>query len=180
MVWVKEAEALRTTLIYKNEIDISFEKLLTNMQIMFTGLYENGEIINDSHKIRLLFQKFQNPILTQIKVSIQIYYDMDQANTVTYDFIYNSLEAEAVRIGDHNTQGVTDVNTCGEKAPESGVKGAGGAIFTGFYPNCSKPLDVEKQYIFDKSNKLNIKVGTKCKSFDKKKISGLHPSIPKK
>ena len=61
---------------------------------------------------------------------------MDQAKTVTYDFISNSLTSEASSIGYHNHQGVVDVNTCGEKAPEIGVKGAGGAIFTGFYPNC--------------------------------------------
>ena len=49
---------------------MSFKKFLTNMQTMFTGFSDNGEIINDSQKIRLLFQKFHNPILTQIKASL--------------------------------------------------------------------------------------------------------------
>ena len=74
---------------------------------------------------------------------------MDQAKTVTYDWISNSLAAEAAIIGDHNPWGVAYVNTCGEKAPESGVRGAGGTIFTGFYPNWSKLLEREKQAIFD-------------------------------
>ena len=89
-------------------------------------------------KIRLLSQQVQNPILTQIKASLQISYYLDQANTVTYDFIYNSLAAEASSLGDHTPLGVADINTCGDKAPDSGVKGAGGEIFTGFYPNWSK------------------------------------------
>ena len=52
-VRIKESEALRTSLIYKNEIYMSFENFLTNMQRMFTGLSDNGEILNDSKKIRL-------------------------------------------------------------------------------------------------------------------------------
>ena len=148
-VWVKEVEALRTSLIYKNERAMSSEKFLTNMQTMLTRFYENGEILNKSQNIRLLFQKVQNPILNQIKASLQVSYDTDQSNKVTYDFISNSLAAEAASIGDHNPRGVADINTCDEKAPESGVKGAGGAIFTGFYPNWSNLLDGEKQSIFD-------------------------------
>ena len=60
---------------------------------------------------------------------------MDQSNKVTYDFISNSLAEKAASIRDHNPQGVADVNTCGKKSPERGVKGAVGAMFTWFYPN---------------------------------------------
>ena len=105
---------------------------------------------------------------------------MDQANTVAYDFISNSLAAEAASLVGHNPQRVADVNTRGEKAPESGVKGAGGAIFIGFYPNWSKLLDREKQSIFDERERLNIKGGGKRKSFDKKDRAGLHSSSPKR
>ena len=77
-VRVKEAEALWTSLFYKNERAMSFGKFLTNMQTMYTGLSENGEIINDLQKIHLLFQKVQNPIMTQIKASLQVSYDMYQ------------------------------------------------------------------------------------------------------
>ena len=38
----------------------------------------------------------------------------------------------------------------------------------------------EKQYIFDKRERLNIKGGGNHKSFDKKNRVGLHPSSPKK
>ena len=117
---------------------MSFENLLTNIQIMFTGFSENGEILNYSQKIHLIFQKVHNPILNQIKASLQVFYDTDQANTVTYDFISNSLAAEATILGDQTPQGVTDVNTRDEKSPESGVKGSGCAIFTRFYPIWSK------------------------------------------
>ena len=88
---------------------------------------------------------------------------------MTYDFIYNSLAAEAVSIGDPPPQGVADINTRGEKEPESDAKGAGGAIFTGFYSNRSKLSDGEKQSIFDKREQLNIKGGGNLKSFDNEK-----------
>ena len=156
-VWVKEVEALRTSLIYKNERAMSSEKFLTNMQTMLTRFYENGEILNKSQNIRLLFQKVQNPILNQIKASLQVSYDTDQSNKVTYDFISNSLAAEAASIGDHNPRGVADINTCGKKALERGVKGEGVAMLTGFYPNWSKLSDEEKQSIFDEKERLNIK-----------------------
>ena len=48
------------------------------------------------------------------------------------------MEVKAASIGDYTPQGVADVNTPGEKSPETGVKGAGGTVFTGFYSNCSK------------------------------------------
>ena len=82
---------------------MSFEKFLTNMQTMFTGLSENGEILNDSQKIFLIFQKFQKLILTQIKASFQIFYDMEQSKKVTYHFIANSMAVETSSLGYHTT-----------------------------------------------------------------------------
>ena len=70
------------------------------MQTMFTGFSENGEILNESQNIRLLFQKVQNPIMTQIKASFQVSYDLDQYNTFIYYFIFNFLTAEDASIGD--------------------------------------------------------------------------------
>ena len=86
------------------------------MQTMFTGLSENIYILNDSQKICLMFQKVQNPILTKIKASLQVYYDLNQANMVTYNFISNSLAVEATSLGKHIPRGVEDVNTRGKKA----------------------------------------------------------------
>ena len=59
------------------------------------------------------------------------------------------------------------------------IKVAGGAIFTGFYPNGLKLSGGEKQSIFDERKQLNIKVGGKRKYFNKKNIAGLFPSSPK-
>ena len=68
------------------------------MQKIFTEFSDNGEILNDSQKIHLLLQKVKNPILTEIKASLQVSYNLDQSNIVTYDFISNSLLAEAAII----------------------------------------------------------------------------------
>ena len=51
-VRVKEAEALRKKIIYKNERSVPLEKFITNMQTMFTRFSENVEILNDLQKIR--------------------------------------------------------------------------------------------------------------------------------
>ena len=56
-VRIKESEALWTSPIYKNERAMSFDKFLKNMRTMFKGFYKNGDILNESHKIRLIFQK---------------------------------------------------------------------------------------------------------------------------
>ena len=48
VVRIKQSELLRTSLIYKNDGAMSLEKFLTNMQTIFTGLYENGKIIDES------------------------------------------------------------------------------------------------------------------------------------
>ena len=141
------------------------------MQTVFPGFCENGDILNDSQKIRLLFQKVQHPILPQIKVSLQVSYDLYQSNAMTYNFISNSLAAEAASQGDHTPREVGDVNTRGKKTPESGVNESDGTIFTGFYPNWSEILNGEKKSILDKRERLNIKGGGKCKYFDKKKHS---------
>ena len=95
---------------------MSFEKFLTNMQTVFPGFCENGDILNDSQKIRLLFQKVQHPILPQIKVSLQVSYDLYRSNAMTYNFISNSMEEEVASIGNHNPRGVADVNTRGKKS----------------------------------------------------------------
>ena len=44
---IKESEALQTSLAYKNERSMSFEKSITNMQTMFTGFSDNKDILND-------------------------------------------------------------------------------------------------------------------------------------
>ena len=122
---------------------MSSEKFHTNMQTMFTGIYDNGEILNDLKKIRLLFQIFQNPIMTQIKASLKVSYNLYQFNTVTYKFIANGMVAYSTILGyPPPPRGVGDVNALGERAPERGVKVSDGAIFTGFYPNWSKLSDV--------------------------------------
>ena len=51
------------------------------------------------------------------------------------------------------------------------TKEAGGTIFTGFYPNWSKLSNGEKQSIFDKRKRLNIKGGGRRMSLDKEKHS---------
>jgi hypothetical protein len=100
-VRIKEAEVLRNTLHYKNERAMSSEKSLTNMQSMFTGFEDNDKILSDSQKVRLLFDKVQNPSLTTVKNALQVSYDLDANESVTYNFIANSLAAEAASLPDH-------------------------------------------------------------------------------
>jgi hypothetical protein len=138
---------------------MSFEKFLTNMQAMFTGFEDNDEPLTDAQKIRLLFQKVQSPSLTQVKNALQVSYDLNKAGEVTYDFLANIMAAEAATLPDHapnrQASGVDRHPTPGS-APTSGIKGANGDIFTGFYKNFQSLSDDEKQAIFDERKRLNI------------------------
>ena len=83
------------------------------MQTTLTRFSDNGEIINDSQKICIIFQKVQNPILTEIKAALQVSYDLYQDNTVTYELIAKILATESSSLGDHNPTEVGDINTRG-------------------------------------------------------------------
>jgi hypothetical protein len=111
---IKETESLRTTLIYKNERVMSFEKF-------FTGF----EVLTNAQKINLLFQKVQSPSLQLAKSAPKVQEGLDIAGAaVTYNFIAKSLSAEAASLPDYvphrNASGVISKDS----APESGVKGA--------------------------------------------------------
>jgi hypothetical protein len=159
-VRIKEAEVLRTTLAYKNERAMSFEKFLTSMQAMFTGFEDNDEVLTNAQKIRLLFQKVQSPSLTQVKSALKVQSDLDVGgSTVTYDFIANSLAVEAASLSDYvpNRQ-ASGVDSKGAKdsAPASGVKGQDGTIFTGYYPNWNAIPNEDKVLVYDERKRLGI------------------------
>jgi hypothetical protein len=156
-VRIAEAEVLRTTLHYKSERTMTFEKFLTNMQSMFTGFADNGEVLSDAQKIRLLFGKVQSPNLIQVKNALQVSYDLNHEE-VSYDFIANSLAAEAAKSPDTSNRNAGAVNTRGgdSGAPEKGIKGPDGAIFTGYYKNFGRLSDSDKQAIYDERKRLNL------------------------
>ena len=159
-VRIKEAEVLRTTLTYKNERTVSFEKFLTSMQAMFTGFEDNGEVLSNAQKIRLLFQKVQNPVLNNVRNALKVQSDLDVAGTqVTYDFIANSLAAEAASLPEHvpvrqtsgvESQGVRD------SAPESGVKGSDGKVFTGYYKNWNSMDKEDKDLVMEERKRQGV------------------------
>jgi hypothetical protein len=141
------------------------------MQAMFTGFEDNDELLTDAQKIRLLFQKDQSPSLTQIKNALQVSYDLDKAGEVTYDFLANSIAAEAASLPDHapNRQASgMDRHPAPGSLPTSGIKGANGDIFTGFYKNFQSLSDDEKQAIFDERKRLNINPKKSCGNHSKK------------
>jgi hypothetical protein len=159
-VRIKEAEVLRTTLTYKNERAMSFEKFLTNMQAMFTGFEDNDEVLTNAQKIRLLFQKVQSPSLTQVKSALKVQSDLDVGGTiVTYDFIANSLAVEAASLSEYvSNRQASGIGIKGGKdsAPASGVKGQDGTIFTGYYPNWNAIPNEDKVLVYDERKRLGI------------------------
>jgi hypothetical protein len=150
---------------------MSFQEFLTNMQAMFTGFEDNNELLTDPQKIWLLFQKVQSPSLTQVKNALQVSYDLDKAGEVTDDFLANSMAAEAASLLDHapNHQASgMDRHPASGSAPTSGIKGAKGDIFTGFYKNFQSLSDDEKQAIYKERKRLNINPKESCGSHSKK------------
>jgi hypothetical protein len=91
--------------------------------------------------------------------ALQVSYDLDKAGEVTYDFLDNSMAAEAASLPDHapnrQASGV-DRHPMPGSSPTSGIKGAKGVIFTGFYKRFQSLSDDEKQAIFDERKCLNI------------------------
>ena len=57
---------------------MSSEKFLTNMKSVYTGFGDNNDLLTESQKIRLLFQKFHSPSLTQVNNAFQVSYNLDQ------------------------------------------------------------------------------------------------------
>jgi len=153
-----------------------FEKFLTNLQSMFTGFADNEEVLTDGQKIRLLFEKVQSPSLTQVKSSLQISYDLDQTGDVTFDFIANSMAAEAASVPDMaSNRQVSEIDTSGRSggssAPTSGVRMPDGSIFTGFYKNFSQLSKADLKTVFDERERLGIKKGHNKNSPKKRNVS---------
>ena len=158
-VRIKEAESLRTTLIYKNERVMSFEKFLTSMQAMFTGFEDNDEILTNAQKIRLLFQKVQATNLQQAKSALKVSSDLDVGGTtVTYDFIANSLSAEAASVPEssQSRQASGVESHGGSDEPKTGVKGADGSVHVGHYTNWNALSEDDKQLVFAERKRLGI------------------------
>jgi hypothetical protein len=159
-VRIKEAEVLRKTLTYKNERAMSFEKFVTNMNLMFVAYAENGEELTEDQKIRLLFEKISNPNLETIKSSLQVAENLDQVGAVNYEFIVNSISAEVASLSDYvpNNRNASGIDSgAGGAAPASGLYGANGKIYTGFYPNFMSFSDKDRQIVYDERDRLGIK-----------------------
>jgi hypothetical protein len=157
-VRIKETEVLRRTLNYKNKRAMSFEKFITNMNLMFVACAKNEEALTEDQKICLLFEKITHPSLETVKSLLQVAENLDQTGAVNYEFIVNSISAEVASLTDYvpnrNTSGVGTQGSGG--APANGVVGADGKVFTGFYKNFSSLLADDKQAIFDERKRLGV------------------------
>jgi hypothetical protein len=160
LIRIKEAEALRKTLVYRNERAMTFEKFLTSMNLMFVAYQENGEPIGKDQQIRLLFEKINHPNLETIKSSLMVAESLDKVGDVDYEFIVNSISAEVANLSDYvSNRQASGVGTHadGMKAPASGVIGSDGKVFTGYYGNWKSLSQADKDSIFDERKRLNIK-----------------------
>ena len=165
---------------------MKFETFL--MQTMFTGFDKSEEEMKPPQQIRLLFEKVQCPVLQTVKNSLQVAYNLDVTDPpkVTYNFIANSLSAEASKKDDNsaNRQVSGLQGRTSGSAPESGVKGPDGVIFTGFYDNYSKLSKEDRDAIHAERKRLNItqkKRGTKSRvsqlKVNKKKLTKIKREI---
>jgi hypothetical protein len=95
-----------------------------------------------------------------VKNSLQVAHDLDNAAppNVTYDFIANSLSAEAQKSADFvpNRQASGVGSHTGGPAPASGVRDEAGVIFTGYYPNFNKLSKGDKDTIQEERKRLGI------------------------
>ena len=172
----------------QNERVMSFEKFLTNMQAMFTGFFDNEEAHTEGQKIRALFEKVQSPGLQTVKGALKVQEGLDVAGTsVTYDFIANSFSAEVASQPDYvpNRQAsAVGSQGGGGSAPESGVKGPDGSMFTGCYGDWNDISKENRQLVYEERKRLGqtskkrskpSAVKTKKKALDKlqRKVASL-------
>jgi hypothetical protein len=107
----------------------------------------------------LLFQKVQSPNLAQVKSALKVQSDLDVGGmSVAYDFIANSLAAEATSSIDVPNRNASGLDSQGGKgsAPESEVKGPDGNIFTGYFPNWKSFSDGNKQMAYNERKRLGV------------------------
>ena len=155
---IAESERMRHNLTYKSERIMSFEKFLTNMQVMFTGYRDNSEHLSETVKIRLLFDKVQCPILKNLKDLMLLQSNLDTAGgpTLTYDFIANQFAAYVASQTDPTPNRQASGVGTKDQAPASGIKNADGSIYTGLYPNWKDLNQHQRSSIFQERKKLNI------------------------
>ena len=65
---------------------------------MFAGFEDNNEILAEAQNFRLILQKVQIPILTQVNNSLHVSYYLYKYNAVTFDFITNIMTDEADKL----------------------------------------------------------------------------------
>ena len=54
---------------------------------MFVEFEENNKLFTEAQRSSILFHKVQSSILTQVKNTFQVSYNLDQDKPVTFDFI---------------------------------------------------------------------------------------------
>jgi hypothetical protein len=155
---VAESERMRHNLTYKSERIMSFEKFLTNMQVMFTGYKDNSEILTEEVQIRLLFEKVQCPILKNLKDLMVLQSNLDTAGgpTLTYNFIANQFSAYVASETDQTPKRQASGVETTDQAPANGIKNNDGSIYTGNYPNYHKLNRQQRSSVYEERKKLNL------------------------
>jgi hypothetical protein len=187
---ITTAEALRTSLHYKQEKYLTFSNFLDRMQKMFNIFEEEKEPISETAKVRMLLQKIDHPQLQDAVGALRVRAQLDG---ITFTECANHLSAIVSELPDQPTP--RKVSATDSRGPKiSRIRGGGanlaskrkgihmpdGSVWTGYYSDWEKMSDTDKNTIMDtrKKNKAKGTTPNKKKSGDMKaQIADLKRSI---
>jgi hypothetical protein len=161
-ILIKEAEALRKNLVYKNERTLKLESFLTTMEAMFESFATHDEGLTNAQKVRMLFDKIQHPALESVKHSLQIAYQLSKDGSVDYTFIVQSFATEVAGFPEftpaqRSVSGVSGGKSYGGgEAPANGIRHDNGKIFTGYYKEFRSLSQDDKNALQEERLRLNI------------------------
>ncbi len=162
-----EADRLKSSLHYKSERSMTFEKFLTQCQHMYNIYEEENEPMHEDAKIRFLYSKVQHPDLRPAIEALKVQESM--GTVVTYDAAANHISTAVTELPEYisKNRNVSGVNTGGADehgGPTNGIYNADGSIRTGHISNWQQLSKSEKNIVYKERKRLGIKGGKQGKN----------------
>jgi len=143
-------------LVYSDERRGTFNQFLQKLSKMFLIFKDEGELLVEEAKIRLLFEKINHAELKQAIAALEVQHEM---NTMSYTQITNHLVTKVSKVetpgaSKFNPRNLSSANTGIQKGKvakrgpkQGGVHMPDGSVYTGFYSNWRELQDDKKQKV---------------------------------
>jgi hypothetical protein len=157
---ISDAEALKNTLVYKNERSMAFETFLTQTQRMFNIYSQEGEPMLEPAKIRFLFDSVQHDKLTSTIEALKAQNASGAA--LSYTQCCNHLTTAVSRLPEylHRNRNISGVERSTQKSGSSSIYNSDGTInATGQITGWEKLSSLDKRLVYKERKRLGVKFG---------------------